>query len=883
MFYSILTSTGTNFLDFGEVNINSTRVRTFTIVNISPSKISLELDSATPEDLGLYTRIEPKLATTVTTPSAISVEAGAMGPTMTSEPNEPPLIDAEGSKVSQGRVTDKADLKERFLESLATDSTLPARKENKTWRTAQKRAQQGRHGPVTLIQNGETVSSRPKPTINLLAALKKGGKGRLTVQYGKKIAFKDRTLLRDFEYLDLATGSPVDLRKAPAKSKRQHQLDAIEGHGTSLRSRGSIRSKRMVGDGTKAAKDTWTLAQRLIERNDPHHTDDASSSTSLEPGGEVKRSPALTAKRKGVDPSLDPRDVSQLPLAELMAAVESQPDELSSFYLNNPQAEERHVRMEINLHKELQKAITNDRLRRCCIVEIEPGAEQQVIVVLCPNGSTRPHIAGNARKQDLRINFRLVEYDASLLSNTAFGQRDEHDGPIPLPIRELMVRTTLCRSIMELGQAHINLGFMEKGETKARKILIQNRSEWALRYRIRKSGSIVSGDIRLSSGRYGVIPGHGKREVDFVFTPSYIGQLQEKLVIENIADRDNDQTIQLKAQVRKLPNFVVEPTALALGELQPDETSEACSFSITNVTSKARKFVVGIDESDLRMPALDDPGWCAGDAVFDVAAATASEAPKPILTEAEEEEVEHISQKLKVAHRKGQTDKIQKYEERLNQLGVPIPKVAKSDNTSEQGEPMSAVSTIDGSVQETGSTQTEQSVGIEPASSSTESTSRLQKQGSTVTFSLDGHESLRIVVHVRLRFIPRTAAGAVTNAAMTADGKHDSSTTLLHCSSQQAALNDLAPRSPPSQPGSGTLSAGMLADETATQAVGLPSLSSQFSIPIHLHENKNKDETSTVTLTGTLEMDPSRPRRRQTDAAPFARRAGTVVFTGLRE
>ncbi|KAE8225877.1 hypothetical protein CF319_g1450 [Tilletia indica] len=855
MFYSILTPTGANFLDFGDVNINSTRVRTFTIVNISSSKIALELDSATPEDIALYIKPEAKIVPD-SSKTAAGAEQEAASAAGSVEGSKTPPSQAEKGKSGQNRTTDRADLKERFLEALATDSTLPARKENKTWRQAQKRAQAGRNGGAAQHANGDGASSKPKPAINLLAALRAGGKGRLTVPYGKSVAFKDRTLLRDFEYLDLATGLPIDARRLPAKSKRIHQLDSIEA-GTSLRSRGSIRSKRGGADASKGAKENKTLAQRLIERNDPHQTDDTSSSAGIDANGEAKRSPALTAKRKALDTAADPTDLSQLSVGELIAAIEKQPDKLSSFYLNNPQAEERHVRMEVNLQKELQKAIANQKLQRFDLLKLEPGAEQQVIVVLCPNASTRPHIAGNARKQDLRVNFRLVEYDASVLRNTTFGHRAEDDEVLPLPIRELMVRTTLCRSIMELGQAHINLGFMEKGETKARKILIQNRSEWALRYCIKKSGSIVSGDIKLAGGRYGVVPGHGKREVEFVFTPSYAGQLQEKLVIEDVADHSNDQTILLKAQVRKMPNFAVEPTLLELEPLPSEEVSEPYSFTITNVTSKTRKFVINIDEAALRLPPATPLGE---EIVFDVAVATASEASKPSLTQAEEEEVEHISQKLKVAHRKGQTDKVQKYEERLTQLGVPIPTMGKPEQGADQAEPLSAASTMADDVAERLKSKREAS-NAELAPSDGAS-SRLLRQGSTVTFSLDGNESLRIVVHVRVK------SGSPASAQSTpTDDSHSKVTAMSGSSGRSTDDGDATQLD---SDGKQDCSVTRQAQEVA------------FTIPITLHENKNKDETSTVTLSGMLWLSQSDRPRQDVNLQPFTRRAGVVVFSGSR-
>ena len=151
--------------------------------------------------------------------------------------------------------------------------------------------------------------------------------------------------------------------------------------------------------------------------------------------------------------------------------------------------------------------------------------------------------------------------------------------------------------MLELGQPHINFGHMDKGDQRERKIWIQNRSEWALRYCIRKSGSIASGDIRLGRGRYGIVPGYGKRGVDFTFSPSLSGPFYERLLVENIADHDNDQAIVLKANVRKVANFAIDPTSLDFGTCSSqDLVSMPESVLLSNTTAKQRAFVVRLDD-----------------------------------------------------------------------------------------------------------------------------------------------------------------------------------------------------------------------------------------------------------------------------------------------
>ena len=101
-----------------------------------------------------------------------------------------------------------------------------------------------------------------------------------------------------------------------------------------------------------------------------------------------------------------------------------------------------------------------------------------------------------------------------------------------IPVRELLLRSSLCRSIMELGQRHINFGLLEKNEKRTKTIIIRNNSESPLLYSIRKSGSIASGDLILYDGKMGIIRAYGKKEIDFVFDPTLPGIFHEKLDIQ---------------------------------------------------------------------------------------------------------------------------------------------------------------------------------------------------------------------------------------------------------------------------------------------------------------------------------------------------------------
>ncbi|UZJ55957.1 hypothetical protein CBS101457_005277 [Exobasidium rhododendri] len=747
LFYRILTSQGSNYLDFGDVNINCTRLRSFSIENITKNRLAIELSASHSEDLKLFVKAK--------TSQRKGKEEANRYAELEAADNSPAMVDNDvgRGKVNRSNRATGIDLKERFLESMSQD--VPARKENTTWRIAQKNSHYQKSGVKGKSGNkrgdhGEKKDPTKKAPINLMSALKKGGKGKITLKYGRTIAFKDNKLLSEFEYLDLASGPPVDGRRISSKSRKYQTLDVLETgratggkgakNGSELKKKASVAKLAATPSTSRAAKEE---ASHSVEKKS------APAISALAPAS--KQKPGLMLS--------DAVDVSQLSLDELLVAVESQSSSLSTFFLGNPLAEEQSVRTEINLQRQLQDAITTGKLEPVEMLHIEAGEERQVIAIYVPNGSTRPHIQGNARKQDSRIFLRLVEFEVTGVDHVEdFEQilrldRDE------LPVRELMVKSNICRSMMELSQPHINFGQMNKGDVKTRKILIQNRSEWALRFCIRKSGNISSGDIKLkNTDRYGVVPGHGKREVEFIFCPSMMGAFQEKLIVENVADRDKDETIYLKANVRKVSNFKVDPGILEFDHQEVLPIGKITkSVVVSNVSAKTRTFVIGVDEEGLHFQTFR----------VDVLLNSSNDGSvKAMLSKAEEEEVEHISQKLKIANRKGQTEKITKYQDRLVELGVTTQSSSTTspdfiDGGRGGGEVEGATAILAKAEQQpqdegvkAGLHKTETSPL--PPPSEQEEASKLKQVSSTVTLTLAANQSKKLLV--RLRLLPMDPA-----------------------------------------------------------------------------------------------------------------------------
>ncbi|CAG8792094.1 4424_t:CDS:2, partial [Cetraspora pellucida] len=71
-----------------------------------------------------------------------------------------------------------------------------------------------------------------------------------------------------------------------------------------------------------------------------------------------------------------------------------------------------------------------------------------------------PNVQGLPKKCDAKVFIRLIEFDRDI-------QQPQFDGLLhgnqsQIPVRELMVNATLCRSYMILRQKNINFGIIDK-------------------------------------------------------------------------------------------------------------------------------------------------------------------------------------------------------------------------------------------------------------------------------------------------------------------------------------------------------------------------------------------------------------------------------------
>lgn len=175
-------------------------------------------------------------------------------------------------------------------------------------------------------------------------------------------------------------------------------------------------------------------------------------------------------------------------------------------------------------------------------------------------------------------------------------------------------------------------------------------------YRVRKTGSIASNDVRMRSGRTGLLRPFGSKEVHFHFQPSLPGAFCEKLVLENVQDASMNIEVTIKAYVRKLENFTLRDTVLDFGTVLINETSSAQKVVLTNTSTRPREFEI--------RPEGSSNARCNAEFSFTLEAVSAA----PVSASTREEEIEKLIRKLKIAERKKKTSKIVKIKKKIASL-----------------------------------------------------------------------------------------------------------------------------------------------------------------------------------------------------------------------
>ncbi|KAF9158461.1 hypothetical protein DFQ26_007629, partial [Actinomortierella ambigua] len=783
LFYRVLYPGGSNFLDFGTVVVGGLALRMITISNFTKNWLTLEVTTSLPGELCVYERAvdHHTFVNLQNVSGLLANHADSSG--WQSKGGLPGAMDSK----EQSRGSSPADLTDIAL------SGMDGSKLNRRLRDQRDHSSNiSTEAPTpSLVGSSALVSS---------LALK-----------AKAILFHgDATQLdgaNPARFLDLATdkvkAGPKRVRKKiptmkelleptkrPSSAASHHSLGQDRGNrtpqgggSTPVEGIKSPRSQATAlgggtglvgalfegggGQGSNSKKGDDSGGNRALNQQSraSGNANNGTTADSTPRAGEASSLSAAAGVAKGT------KSVLSSVLSSLDAATIA-----GSPQLSKASDEEAYVKEKMYLARELQSSLTSGELTPVSIVSIPPETEHQLAILFTPQSAYREHVKGIPKKQDARLFFRLVDFDRETVANTP-QFRPLLDGDISqIPLREIVVRSSLVRSMMELGQNNINFGTLDKGEKRTKTIVIHNRSKTLLLYHIRKSGSIASGDIALGAGKSGVVRGYSKKEVDFMFEPTLSGLYHEKLQIENVQDKDSSRVLSVKANIRKPKHFTVDVNEVNFGACVAGERAGPQLILVTNSTKQTRIFEVRVDPQELMVPFADAS---AEDGADDKVSSpppliggemelTLEDEPPGmrVMTKEMEDEIEHLEQKLKIAIRKGRQEKVKKVKERLAELkGIALDEEAGSGAAGEDA----------GSAQESTSGPGKKDVavaGLEsssgaPSVASTPSNTPVIKEAAkfkrtdnSIVFTLEGGKAKSVSAYFVPSPIPQDSAGS---------------------------------------------------------------------------------------------------------------------------
>ena len=442
---------------------------------------------------------------------------------------------------------------------------------------------------------------------------------------------------------------------------------------------------------------------------------------------------------------------------------------------------------------------------------------------------------GEKSELDQRMLFKNIELTLLSVSSATVAKHLQGLGhkraePVenePLKSRLITIQARVCRSELVVSQKNINFGRITVGESTNWIVSLTNISALPLMYSISKSGSINSSFLSFSFGRQGQIPPFSTHSIEINFKPTLAGPFEEELKIQNILNPQNLQSIIFKCKVFKAESFHIichtngdhskDVTSLEksavndavgtemeerfhLGEVIVGEYSAVLSFTIQNITSKRRQFIIDASHHDslTMLPSRGASLDISAEEMISVCSLRCNFEEgykKNRITEVErehlEDKLEHFNQKLKIGKRKNREDKILKYQKKIDNVVAymngeteSLEKERDSDDERDAGKEKSQASMGQMDLMETGSASLSVAISSDPSVGSTLANS-VNAIASSVAYhtKIEGGSETAIRVKFTLvpsdSFFPWTGAMRFEGSLRVFEGKNEDIVKLI--------------------------------------------------------------------------------------------------------
>lgn len=663
-YYELSTPLSRNFLSFDNLVVNNDALRTFSIVNVCRSTITLRVSPSNDKEVAVY-RLEPRgrnpIAAAVWTADANVARTGSaqaapedsLRRTTIARPASSFLgIDFGGgsseASESAGLTPSHSTLSLTSLDELVSPRAQSGSIARRTSvfapieSVASVGVTAGTNGTV-----GAAVAATPRSAIS--AALRSANVER--------------------HYLDLARPSTSTQSSVTKNEFSQSELPQQQQMLVRVRrSRGRTNPNDLATD----AGDLATTDSSSNKKSSPGNTRVTSASPIVvadDAGSPLQR----RSSTRVPPPLLDDDNSNDLDLANVQSALmrllaDCEQDNAPLPPLSSAAMEHNIAQSAIHRAERLRSAIADGLLAPVTDLRLEPGHEELIAVVWTPrraaaDGDDRD---GTLRKREASLEFHLRSFDRSVLPLGA---------KLPSEPRSLQLTGKVCHLMMDLAQRHLNFGPTPlHNAARVKTLVIGNCSAVPLLYAIADPGTIASRAIHIArEQRLGIVLPYRIKEIRFTFRPTFTGNYSEHLRVLNVRDRSNDGVVHIKAQVLKPRQFTVSTLQLpfghcALGGAAP----HTLRFVIENM-GRARQYVVQLvtTQPDAVAEDGDEVSVAVPDCValaLDLVAEPAQSASAARDAQARELELDDAKRKLRIAETKGDNEKAEKLTKRIGEL-----------------------------------------------------------------------------------------------------------------------------------------------------------------------------------------------------------------------
>ncbi|CAI5728749.1 unnamed protein product [Peronospora destructor] len=539
LFYKLLTQSRSAFLNFEQVTINSVGVQVFDLENITNAPLHLNIGSSAPSKLRLYCMKHP--FADVANPVKSLNNGGERD-----EESKVRVSPAASSLQNSGSGTPS---------NVSTQMNQPP-----VGRTVRRRRS---FCSVSELTDGKTNLKRGKPTALRELLTKKLTALSVSQTSSQASAF--------------TTGTSSIARSASTQHFENDKGRQKQHHISGLQSRGHLpqgtAGERKPLEGVFNAS-LLTPADVVADRSFSE---------------EVTTLLQLFAKSRA---DCDAYCHSSLPLKEkeeeIVAMVRERTKRLQAFL-----ADKRLTLLSSNKEKN---------------VRVSAKSRLRIVAVLSP---VAPDTAANKDVAKIRVerhkimitlppggNKKAVTEGSKLDQSKLIWAASKHPFDTRSSVRELLLKSRVCRSVMNVNQKNINFGRISTSSKSSKRLIVQNMSPTPLVYSVEKTGSISSGFLQIKEGEVGVVKAFGTKEICFQFQPTLAGPFEEKLKIINVQDVENLVSVTIKAKVVKRETFKLLQSGqtISLGKCIVGEKTEEMKIAVRNTSRKKRDARKKLDE-----------------------------------------------------------------------------------------------------------------------------------------------------------------------------------------------------------------------------------------------------------------------------------------------